>query len=150
MAWRYEGCGSVSVRGFLSAMRRGDIERCLPGLLFFAQVILSAPVLAGLPRGVVLIADEQIADDKTGDIIARGHAEIISDTYRIRGDADAIEIRPAINEILFKGSAQLTAGKRRYSSETLSCTLDFSRCVSVEADQPLPASALGRADMTPR
>ncbi|MCB1484460.1 MAG: hypothetical protein KDJ17_06165 [Hyphomicrobiaceae bacterium] len=137
----------MSVRGFGV---RGGVEWCLPGLLLFAQVVLSTPVLAGLPRGVVLIADEQIADEKTGTTVARGHAEIISDKYRIRGNADAIEIRPAINEILFKGSVQLTAGKRRYSSETLSCTLDFSRCVSVDTDQPLPASALGRAEMTPR
>lgn len=108
------------------------------------------PACAGVPRGVVISAGELIADETTGTTIARGHARIAAEKYAIDGQADTIEVRPAINEILLKGAARLSVGARRYSADTLSCTLDFARCVTVDADQPLPASALGAAQIAPR
>lgn len=112
--------------------------------------VMADRVQAGLPRGIELVAGEQIADEATGTTIARGNAEIRSGLYKIHGTASIIEVRPPINEILLKGGARLSAGTRHYAAETLSCTLDFERCVAVDGDQPLPASAFGSAETTPR
>lgn len=102
---------------------------------------------AGVPRGVRLIADEQIADETTGTTIARGRAEISVEKSNIRGSAAVIEVRPKIDEVLLKGGAEITIGRAHYKSETLSCTLDFRRCIAVDADQPLPASAEPLSDL---
>lgn len=54
------------------------------------------PACAGVPRGVVISAGELIADETTGTTIARGHARIAAEKYAIDGQADTIEVRPAI------------------------------------------------------
>ena len=76
------------------------------------------------------MADEQTGDDTTGITIARGHALLIAPTYAIRGEADVIEVRPEANEVLFKGRAVISVGRQIYRSDTVACTLDFSRCTS--------------------
>jgi hypothetical protein len=106
--------------------------------------------LAGIPRGLTLAAAEQIADEATGETIARGNAELNVEKYLIRGTADTIEVRPKIDEILFVGSAVVKVGEATYQSDKVSCTLNFARCAAVSADQPLPASALGAAEIKPR
>jgi hypothetical protein len=127
------------------------VRRCnLLVLAAMTGALAPALVLAGVPRGLILAADEQVADEGTGTIIARGHAELSVEKYAIRGRADTIEVRPAIDEVLLKGSATVSVGGKQYRSETLSCTLNFARCVAVDANQPLPASALGSVEMEPR
>ena len=110
----------------------------------------SVVCLAGVPRGLTLAADEQIADETTGETIARGNAELTVEDYEIRGTADQIEVRPKIDEILFSGRAVVKAGRETYQSDKVSCTLNFARCTAVSADQPLPTSALGAAEIKPR
>ncbi|MEQ1716301.1 MAG: hypothetical protein ABL907_10010 [Hyphomicrobium sp.] len=122
----------------------------LPAVAVLFAALSPGTVLAGVPRGLVLAADEQSADETTGTTVAKGHAEVTVERYAIRGRADTIEVRPAIDEILLKGGAVMKVGTKEYASEMLSCTLDFSRCVVVDADQPLPASAFGSAEITPR
>ena len=119
-------------------------------VLAAAMLPAGGPASAGIPRGLILAADEQIGDEETGTTIARGHAELTVGAYSIVGRADTIELRPKINEVLLKGSADIRIGKRHYQSATISCTLDFERCIAVDEDQPLPASALGRADSVPQ
>jgi hypothetical protein len=111
---------------------------------------LSTAAVAGIPRGVSLSGDEQFADDATGITIARGNAEIAVGQGAIAGRADVIELRPGLNEILLKGRAGLTVGRRRYEGDTVSCTLDFVRCTAVEADQDLPALPTDAAATMPR
>lgn len=92
-----------------------------------------------------------MADEKTGITIARGNAELTVQSHRIRGTADVIELRPKLNEILFKGRANLSVRSSTYVSDTVACTLDFTRCTAIADDQdlpPLPASV--SADTTPR
>ncbi len=112
--------------------------------------IATHAVLAGVPRGLTLAADEQIADETTGVTIARGNAELNVEKFQIRGTADSIEVRPKIDEILFSGRAVVRIGGETYQSDKVSCTLNFTRCAAVNADQPLPASALGEVAVTPR
>jgi hypothetical protein len=109
------------------------------------------PADAGVPRDLMLSADEQVADEKTGVTIARGNAELSVASHRIRGTADVIEVRPKLNEILFKGRANITVKAATYVSDTVACTLDFTRCTTIADDQdlpPLPASI--SAATTPR
>ncbi len=113
--------------------------------------IIPFPAHSGVPRDVMLSADEQIADEKTGITIARGNAELTVASHRIRGTADVIEVRPKLNEILFKGRANISVKAQSYVSDTVACTLDFTRCTPVAGDQdlpPLPASV--SAATTPR
>jgi hypothetical protein len=110
--------------------------------------LASTATLAGVPRDLVLAADEQIADDATGITIARGNAEVLVTAHHIRGTADVIEVRPNFNEILFKGRANLSVGATSYASDTVSCTLDFTSCTAVGDDQDLPP--LPAAATTPR
>ncbi len=110
----------------------------------------AAVTRAGVPQGLTLAANEQIADETTGETIARGNAELNVDKHRIRGTADTIEVRPKIDEILFVGRAVVQVGKHKYQSDKVSCTLNFARCTAVNADQPLPASALGAAGIKPQ
>lgn len=98
---------------------------------------------AGIPRGVMLSADEQTADETTGVTIARGNAELTVEKQPIRARADVIELRPKSNEILLKGRADVSVGSEHYMSDTVTCTLDFSRCLAVEPDQDLPDSPGG-------
>ncbi len=128
-------------------MRR--ISLCL--VLALAATCGSAYMtLAGVPRGLTLAADEQIADETTGETIARGNAELNVEKHSIRGTADTIEVRPKIDEVLFVGRAVVKVGRETYKSDKVSCTLNFARCAAVNADQPLPASALGTADIKPQ
>ena len=116
------------IRGFLIAI----LIACVAGF--------AAPgAFAGVPRGLVLSADEQDADDTTGITIARGNAEVAIAAYAILGHADVIELRPQLNEILFKGRAVLTVGHKYYENETVTCTLDFSRCTASAEGQTLPS-----------
>lgn len=101
------------------------------------------PAMGGVPRGLMLLADEQTGDEATGVTIARGNAELIVEKRAIRGKADVIEVRPKANEILLKGRATLNVGTARYTNDTVTCTLDFSRCAGVEPDQPLPETPGG-------
>lgn len=120
-------------------------------LLAVAAAGLTASLAhAGLPRGVKLVADDQIADEATGTTIANGRAELSVERQNIHGRADSIEVRPGIDEVLFKGSAEITSGRAVYRGDTISCTLDFRRCVPVTADQPLPASAAPETVTVPR
>ena len=109
-------------------------------------VALSGAALAGVPRGVTISADEQTGDDVTGVTIARGNAELTVEKQPIHAKADVIELRPKSNEILLKGRADLSVGSKRYLSDTVTCTLDFTRCLSVEPDQELPDSPGGAAE----
>lgn len=106
--------------------------------------------VAGVPLGLSLAADEQIADETSGETIARGNAELNVEKHMIRGTADTIEVRPKIDEVLFVGRAVVKVGRETYQSDKVSCTLNFARCAAVNADQPLPASALGAAEIKPR
>lgn len=106
--------------------------------------------LAGVPRGLSLAADEQIADEVSGETIARGNAELTVEKFHIRGTADTIEVRPKIDEVLFVGRAVVKVGRKTFQSDKVSCTLNFARCTAVSADQPLPASALGATDIKPQ
>jgi LptA/(LptD N-terminal domain) LPS transport protein len=71
---------------------------------------------AGIPRGAILIADEQDADPETGVTIARGNAEIKFDKQPIAGHADSIELNPASNQIVFKGRAVLSVGRDHFKA----------------------------------
>ncbi len=106
--------------------------------------------VAGVPRGLSLAADEQFADEVSGETIARGNAELNVEKYQIRGTADQIEVRPKIDEVLFVGRAIVKVGRETYRSDKISCTLNFARCTAVSADQPLLASALATEAVTPR
>ena len=128
----------------------------LPCLSIIASQAFAPLAHAGLPRGAVLMADEQDADETTGVTIARGHAEISVETQRISGHADAIELRPPSNEIVFKGGAAVSVGTARYDGETVTCTLDFTKCATAPASQvstaqPIqPPSGVGAAVTNPR
>jgi len=132
-------------------MLRAVPSSCIVPLVVASLLgLVVLPAFAGIPRDMVLAADEQSADEQSGTTIAKGHAEVSVEKRNIRGRADAIEVRPKIDEILLRGGANVHVGNREYRSDTISCTLDFNRCVVVDADQPLPASALFDAEMTPR
>ena len=128
-------------------MRR--IDQCIV-LALFALGSGSFVSLAGVPSGLTLAADEQIADETSGETIARGNAELNVEKHLIRGTADTIEVRPKIDEVLFVGRAVVKIGRETYQSDKVSCTLNFARCTAVSADQPLPASALGAEGITQR
>ena len=117
----------------------------LAGLVALSGVALSGVALAGVPRGVTISADEQTGDDVTGVTIARGNAELTVEKQPIHAKADVIELRPKSNEILLKGRADLTVGAERFQSDTVTCTLDFTRCLAVEPDQELPDTPGGAA-----
>lgn len=118
---------------------------------FAAFGLATVPVVAGMPRGVTIAADEQLADETTGVTIARGNAVLMIDHLAIKGTATAIEVRPKINEVLLRGSAEIRVGRNVYRADLVSCTLDFERCAVVDETQPLPASALGaEAATSPR
>lgn len=98
---------------------------------------VAVPADAGLPRGAMLVADEQDADADTGVTIARGNAEISIEKQRIVGRADSIELRPATKDIVFKGRARVTVGSDTYTrAEVVTCTSDFSRCANGAASDP--------------
>lgn len=102
---------------------------------------VAVPADAGLPRGAMLVADEQDADADTGVTIARGNAEISIEKQRIVGRADSIELRPATKDIVFKGRARVTVGSDTYEGEVVTCTSDFSRCANGAAsDRPADAT----------
>ncbi len=128
-------------------MRR--IDQCIV-LALFALGSGSFVSLAGVPSGLTLAADEQFADETSGETIARGNAELNVEKHLIRGTADTIEVRPKIDEVLFVGRAVVKIGPETYQSDKVSCTLNFARCAAVNADQPLPAPALGAAEIKPR
>ena len=109
----------------------------LVGLVAFAPL-----AHAGIPRGAVLIADEQDADETTGITIARGHAEISVETQRINGRADTIELRPGVNQIVFKGSAAVSVGNARYEGDAVTCTLDFTNCGTSTEAAAAPSTAV--------
>jgi hypothetical protein len=102
---------------------------------------------AGIPRGVILIADEQDGDAATGITIARGNAELSVEKRAIHGRADVIELNPVRNEIQFKGRANLTVGRAHYDSDAVTCTLDFDKCANASTDaQVLPVPTATSAD----
>ncbi len=118
--------------------------------LVFAM-IATASAHGGIPRGLTLMGDEQTGDETTGLTIARGRAEVIVEKQPIRGTADVIELRPKSNEILLKGRVNLAVGKDHFVGDTVTCTLDFSRCAAVDYDQPLPDAPGGVTPaITPR
>ena len=113
--------------------------------------MMAASAVAGIPRGLMLIGDEQTGDETSGVTIARGHAEVSVEKQPIKGTADVIELRPKTNEILLKGRANLVVGQKKFASDTVTCTLDFSRCAGVDYDQPLPDAPGGiTAAISPR
>jgi hypothetical protein len=114
-----------------------------PAALVLPLLFVPGAVEAGVPRGLMLLADEQSGDETTGVTIARGNAELIVEKRPIRGKADVIELHPKSNEVLLKGRATLAVGNDRYSNDMVICTLDFSHCTGVEPDQPLPDVAGG-------
>lgn len=122
----------------------------VPALSIVILFAAAGAARAGVPRDLMLAADEQSADDATGVTIARGNAEVTVATHRIRGTADVIEVRPKINEILFKGRATLNVGAKSYVSDTVACTLDFTSCTTVQDDQDLPPLPSTAAATTPR
>jgi hypothetical protein len=104
-------------------------------------VVLAAVAEARLPRGAVLSADEQDADPVTGVTLARGNAVISIATYAILGRADEIALRPASNEIQFRGRALITIGRQRFEGEAVTCALDFSRCVTGLQEETVPSQS---------
>ena len=115
------------------------------------SAMMAASAVAGIPRGLMLIGDEQTGDETSGVTIARGHAEVSVEKQPIKGTADVIELRPKTNEILLKGRANLVVGQQKFASDTVTCTLDFSRCAGVDYDQPLPDAPGGiTAAISPR
>lgn len=127
------------------------MHRWPPIAMWGAVVSLAAmlPAEAGIPRGVILTADEQEADTATGVTIARGNAEISVDKRPILGHADVIELNPGKNQIQFKGRAVLTVGHARYDSSAVTCSLDFDKCAAVIDDQvAAPSSAVPRDTVT--
>ena len=80
---------------------------CLLTYVVLAVAALTSPACAGIPRGLMLIGDEQAGDETTGVTIARGHAELVVEKQPIHAIADVIELHPKTNEILFKGRASL-------------------------------------------
>lgn len=106
---------------------------------------------AGIPRGAILIANEQNGDITTGETIARGNAELIIPERKVSGKADTIELSPQRNTIVFRGHAVIDIGASRYQGETVSCTLDLVRCAPGEASGPpeAPVSQTS-AETTPR
>ena len=124
---------------------------CLLTYVLLAVAAVASPAAAGIPRGLMLIGDEQMGDEATGVTIARGHAELVVEKQPIHATADVIELHPKTNEILLKGRALLSVGQRKYQSDTVTCTLDFSQCASVETDQELPLTPGGTvAEIAPR
>ena len=113
-------------------------------LLTFCVATFASGAEAGIPRGAMLAADEQIADEVTGTTIARGNAEITIAERAINGSADSIEVHPNLNEIIFKGRALLVVGGARYQSDTVTCTLDFMRCGPLAA-KPSSSQAAPRS-----
>lgn len=123
-------------------MRR---PRFKSGFKFSACVLgacmITSAASAGIPRGAIVMADEQDADPATGVTSARGNAEIRIETHHIEGRADAIEINPARNEIRFTGNAHVTVRSERYDNDRVTCTLDFTACrLSVDEIPPTAAS----------
>jgi hypothetical protein len=118
------------------------MSRVLPILAISGlfAVLLATAADARLPRGAVLSANAQEADPTTGATEARGNAEIAIEAFGILGRADAIELRPASDEIQFKGGAMLEVGDERYQGDAITCDLAFSRCTAVSSDQAPPAS----------
>ena len=84
--------------------------------------------VAGVPRGLTLAADEQIADETTGETIARGNAELNVEKYLIRGTADSNRSAPKIDEILVCRPGRRHSRQGDLSSDKVSCTLNFARC----------------------
>jgi hypothetical protein len=127
------------------------------GSFALAALAFAETTEAGIPRGVVLIADEQDADAATGITIARGNAEIKIEKQPIAGRADSIELNPVRNEIIFKGHTLVTVNRDRYEGAAVTCALDFSKCAAMPppqddaAAQALPPpAALGAAVINPR
>lgn len=121
------------------------VSLCAIGLSFALAV---PPANAGVPRGLVLSADEQSAGATDGSTIARGNAEIAVPDYAIAGRADVIEILPQRKQIVFKGRVTLAVGKANYAGDTVVCGLDFDHCTADATDEPPPLAAA--AEMTPR
>lgn len=97
---------------------------CLAGLV----VVGPRAANAEIPRGVMIAANEQTANLETGETIATGDAELTVAERHISGKADAIEVRPKVNAVIFLGRAVLIIGQQRYEGAVVTCTLDFVRC----------------------
>ena len=120
------------------------VGRGLAGV-FAVLVFVPLTAQAGMPRGAVIIADEQDADPETGVTIARGNAEISIVKSRILARADTIEIQPAAKQIQFKGRALVTVGSERYQGEAVTCSLDFNTCANGEGAATAAAAGLAPA-----
>lgn len=133
------------------------------GLVLAMVVGGVGPAAGGMPRDVVLMADSQDGDVATGVTVARGHAELRSDTFHIVGRATIIEINPKRNEVYFTGGADVTVNGAVYRGERVLCSLDFDTCAAVSggavdgagdgvalqpAVTPMPLEG-GRASMMP-
>jgi hypothetical protein len=101
----------------------------LSGLLL-ALTSISAD--AGMPRGAQLIADEQIADETSGETRATGNAELIIKEFGIVGRAASITVQPKQNQVIFTGNANVSVRSETFSGDTVKCTLDFDRCSAGE------------------
>lgn len=99
-------------------------------VVIVSAFVFAGGVVAGMPRGAELLADEQDADPGSGVTTARGNAEIRIEAYRILGRADRIDINPGRNEVQFSGHALITIGDARYESEQVTCSLDFEQCAA--------------------
>jgi hypothetical protein len=96
-----------------------------------------------MPKGAMLMADEQTGDETTGETIARGNAELTIAARAVRARADEIAIRPGRNEVTFTGKALVFAGDKRYESEAVVCSLDFLRCTdAMTVPPPVQAEAV--------
>ena len=103
----------------------------------------TSTALAGMPKGAMLMADEQTGDETTGETIARGNAELTIAARAVRARADEIAIRPGRNEVTFTGKALVFAGDKRFESEAVVCSLDFLRCTdAMTVPPPVQAEAV--------
>ncbi len=120
----------------LRSAGEGELERFYLSSLLAVTVCAALPAHAGMPKGAMLIADEQTGDETTGETIARGNAELTIAVRGVRARADEIAIRPGRNEITFTGRALVFVGHQRFESEAVTCTLDLTRCVDAHAAPP--------------
>lgn len=91
-------------------------------------VVVSSPAFAGLPRGAQLSANEQSADEISGETRAIGDAELAIKDFGIVGRAALIVVSPKSNRISFRGDAVVSVRAETFSGDVVECSLDFDRC----------------------
>lgn len=130
-------------------MRGKSINRLVAtAFVAVAAIASSVPAFAGLPRDVVLKANDKDGDPMIGISVARGDAELVAKARKIIGRADVIEVWAKSNKVYFRGNATVNVGDETYTSETVECTLDFYSCASMDSSKV--SSVAGTATTSPQ